>query len=329
MVASRKLSTDEVNALLEGLEASTSSQGGVAVDLSESSDVRQFSFGSDDLSVLGDYHALRMINERFARFSRAVFLPMLRIQPRISSFPPEVKTFDEYTSEIDNFMSLTTVRIEELRGSMLMVFDPGFISKLTDSYYGGTLTKTVNAKAEFTATEDRLIEILTRGLNEVLENSWRDLMPVTFKEQGREVNPQFASFVDGTDTVIICSFVVQLPNIDPATFQIIYPLQTLKPIASQLRSRIQSEIIDDDVTWRDRLERAVLDIPLLVDVLLAEPKIALSNLIHIKPGDVLPVQLAESVDIRLEENPFFEGEMGDVAGQLAVNLTKRLDSHSA
>ncbi len=83
------------------------------------------------------------------------------------------------------------------------------------------MTKTVNSKAEFTATEDRLIEILTRGLNEVLENSWRDLMPVTFKEQGREVNPQFASFVDGADTVIICSFVVQLPNIDPATFQII------------------------------------------------------------------------------------------------------------
>ena len=100
------------------------------------------------------------------------------------------------------------------------------------------MTKTVNSKAEFTATEDRLIEILTRGLNEVLENSWRDLIPVTFKEQAREVNPQFASFVDGADTVIICSFVVQLPNIDPATFQIIYPLQTLKPIASQLRSRI-------------------------------------------------------------------------------------------
>ena len=54
------------------------------------------------------------------------------------------------------------------------------------------------------------------------------------------------------------------------------------------------------------MERAVLDIPLLVDVLLAEPKIALKHLIHIKPGDVLPVQLTESVDIRLEENPFFE-----------------------
>ena len=135
MVASRKLSTDEVNALLEGLEASTSSQG-VGIDLAESSDVRQFSFGSDDLSVLGDYHALRMINERFARFSR-VFSCQCSASSRVSSFPPEVKTFDEYTSEIDNFMSLTTVRIEELRGTMLMVFDPSFISKLTDSYYGG------------------------------------------------------------------------------------------------------------------------------------------------------------------------------------------------
>ena len=53
MVASRKLSTDEVNALLEGLEASSSSQGGAGIDLAESSDVRQFTFGSEDLSVLG------------------------------------------------------------------------------------------------------------------------------------------------------------------------------------------------------------------------------------------------------------------------------------
>ena len=53
--------------------------------------------------------------------------------------------------------------------------------------------------------------------------------------------------MDGSDLVIICSFVVQLPDIDAATFDIIYPLQTLKPIASQLRSRVQSDVIDDDL----------------------------------------------------------------------------------
>ena len=63
-----------------------------------------------------------------------------------------------------------------------------------------------------------MIEIISSGLNDALEVSWRDLMPINLREQGREVNPQFTSFVDGSDLVIICSFVVQLPDIDAATF---------------------------------------------------------------------------------------------------------------
>ena len=100
----------------------------------------------------GDYYALRMINERFARMARQVFLPMLRIQPRISSFPPEVKTFDEYTAGIENFMSLNISRIEELRGSMLAVLSPTFISVLTNSYYGGKIKALATTRSEFTAT---------------------------------------------------------------------------------------------------------------------------------------------------------------------------------
>ena len=50
-------------------------------------------------------------------------------------------------------------------------------------------------------------------------------------------------------------FVVQLPGVDAANFDILYPLQTLKPIASLLRSRVQSDIIEDDtshgeINWR-------------------------------------------------------------------------------
>ena len=66
--------------------------------------------------------------------------------------------------------------------------------------------------------------------------SWRDLMSITLVGQGREVNTQFASVVDGSELVIICSFIVQLPGAGSDTIDVVYPLQTLKPIASQLRS---------------------------------------------------------------------------------------------
>ena len=92
-MASKKLTSDEVNALMEGLQSS--SQTGAAVDVATSNEVRPFAFGEDDLSLMGDYYALRLINERFARLVRSIFLPMLRLQPKINPFPPEVKTYDE------------------------------------------------------------------------------------------------------------------------------------------------------------------------------------------------------------------------------------------
>ena len=322
MASTRKLSTEEVNALIEGLdgdeEDSTSFEG------ADDTNVRPFAFGSDDLSLMGDYYALRMINERFARFARSIFLPMLRLQPRISSFPPEVKSFDEYAANIDGFMSMNISRMEELRGNMMMVIDPTFISILTNAYYGGKIEVLKSRRSEFTTTEDRLIELITKGLNEVLQDAWNDLTPTTISYQSREINPQFASFVDGSDLVIICSFVVQLPNIDAATFDIIYPLQILKPIASQLRSRVQSDISDDDETWRERMEKAVLEIPLKVRAKLSEPKLSMKSLLNLKQGDVFPIQIGEGVEILMDEELLFRGEIGDVSGQAAISLTSRI-----
>jgi flagellar motor switch protein FliM len=266
-----------------------------------------------------------MINERFCRMARSVFLPFLRIQPRISSFPPEVKTFDVYVQESDTFVSLTTSRMEELRGSQLMVIQPSFISLLTDSYYGGTTVQALKRyQGEFTATEQRVIEIVTEGLIQSLQTAWRDLLTVTIGVQGREENIQFASFVDGSDTVIVCSFVVQLPRGEPAQFDVIYPLQTLKPIASQLRSRVQSDFVQDDMSWRQKLEQAILNIPLQLTAEIAQPTTSLRNLIHLQEGDVYPMQLHDGIRVKVEERAIFEAQLGQVGAQTALNLTRRI-----
>ena len=323
MAATRKLTPEEVEALIEGLGTGSGSTSGLLNG--SDAEVRPFMFGSDDLSLLGDYHALRMINERFCRMARSVFLPFLRIQPRISSFPPEVKTFDLYVQESDTFVSLTTSRMEELRGSQLMVIQPSFISLLTDSYYGGTTVQALKRyQGEFTATEQRVIEIVTEGLIQSLQTAWRDLLTVTIGVQGREENIQFASFVDGSDTVIVCSFVVQLPRGEPAQFDVIYPLQTLKPIASQLRSRVQSDFVQDDMSWRQKLEHAILNIPLQLTAEIAQPTTSLRNLIHLQEGDVYPMQLHDGIRVKVEDRAIFEAQLGQVGAQTALNLTRRI-----
>ncbi len=318
---SRKLTTDEVNALMEGLSTGdVSKQSGIGNNL----DVAPYSFGTDDLSLMGDYYALRLINERFARFARSVFQPLLRLQPRISSFPPEVKTFDEYSSSLDSFMSLSTYRIEELRGSLLMVFSPTFISILTNAYYGGNIEVLKAVRQEFTATEERIIEMVNDGLTRELKTSWKDLTPINFTKLGREVNPQFTTFVDASDLVIICSFVVQLPGVDAANFDILYPLQTLKPIASLLRSRVQSDIVEDDISWREKLENAVLEIPLGVKATLSQPIVNISRLLRLNVGETLEIPISENLDVYVEDIKMFNGDLGEYKGNSAVNVNKKL-----
>ncbi len=319
-MSSRKLSSEEVDALMDGLQGSDYE---VQADVSDTAEVRSFQFGQDDLSLMGDYYALRLINERFARNARGVFLPMLRVQPRISPFPPEVKTFDEYCDGIDKFMNLNISRMEELRGPMLMTLGPKFISTLTASYYGGSIYQPDQKRTEFTTTEERVIELVHEGLSNCLSLAWADLMPITLSQQGREVNPQFASFVDGGELVIICAYLIQLPNGESVNLDIVYPLQTLKPIATQLRSRMQSDT-SDDVSWREKMENAILDISLNVTALLGEPVMSMGQLIRLQSGDVVPIQINEGVELRVENNPIFIADIGEVSGQAAISLTKRI-----
>ena len=319
-MSSRKLTSEEVDALMDGLQGSDYE---VQADVADSSEVRSFQFGEDDLSLMGDYYALRLINERFARHARSVFLPMLRLQPRISPFPPEVKTFDEYCEGIENFMNLNISRMEELRGPMLLTLGPKFISTLTASFYGGSIYQPDQKRTEFTSTEERVIELVYEGLSECLSAAWTDLIPVALTYQGREVNPQFASFVDGGELVIICAFLIQLPNGDSVNMDVVYPLQTLKPIASQLRSRMQSDT-SDDVSWRERMEHAILNIPLNVTALLGEPVMSMGQLIRLQSGDVVPIQVNEGIELRVENNPIFLADIGEVSGQAAISLTKRI-----
>lgn len=320
MAKPTKLSSTEVAALVGGLMDMDRPDG--SKPTLEGQDVRPYSFGSNDLSGFGDYHGLRVINERFCRIARQAFMPLLRFQPRISSFPPELRTFEDYRTGQDNFVSLTTTSIEELRGNHLMVLPPPFIALLTNAYYGGGIRPAPMQRNEFTGTEQRVIEILTDRLNGALQLAWRDLMPVSFAVQNREENMQFVAFADSEETVVICSFIVQLPGNEPASFDILYPLQMLKPIASQLRSRMQSDHMAEDRSWRDRLQQAVLGIPLQLSARLCQPELSLGRLMALREGDVLPVSLSGRVDVLIEGQALFEARAGEQGGQAAISILR-------
>jgi flagellar motor switch protein FliM len=159
-----------------------------------------------------------------------------------------------------------------------------------------------------------------------MEAAWKDLVDTKFDIQSREENIQLISFVDGDDTVIVCSFMVQMPQHDPVSFDIVYPLQTLKPISSQLRSRVQNEYAVDDRTWKERLQNAVLSVPLVLSAELGRPRTSLGKLWRSKVGDTFMMAVPENVLIKVAGQSVFKADVGKVGPNAAVSMKNRVRS---
>ena len=322
-MSDRKLSEEETAALLAGLDESPDQ---AATGLSPDGEVKNFVFGRDDMNLMGDFTALRLLNERFSRAVRMVFLPMLRFQPRINTFPPEIKTLDEYIEGLDSFMSLNIAKIEELRGGQaLFTFEPRFITLIVNRFYGGEgmsgpAEDSDDPRNEFTPTEERITRVLLEDMFKTLSSSWRELIDLTFNMQNSETNSQFLSFVEGADTVVVCNFVIQLPDTEPTQFDIVYPLQALKPLAPQLRSSIQADTGEPDASWQERLSQAVMDVTMPLTSRIAEPSISIEEMMLLKTGTILQITPIENVEVFVSDKKFFNARMGDVEGTSAIRL---------
>lgn len=320
MAKQRKLSATEVAALVGGLTHEETKAP--ETEIVNGKPVRAYSFTAAKDSSIGDYHGLRIVHERFCRVARAAFLPMLRFQPRLSSFLPELMTFEEYRNGQENFLSLTISSSEELRGNQLIVFPPSFIALLTNTYYGGGVLTPKVRRSEFTATEHRVIELITDRLNSALELAWRDLLPVGFSAISRDENMQFLTFADNSEKVVSFSFMVEIPGQEAASFDILYPLQLFKPISNLLRSRTQSDQLTEDRSWREKLEVAIMNIPLTLSARLCQPPVSVARLTQIENDDVIPVTLGTSVDVLIEGVPFFQAQPGEQAGKAAIAILR-------
>jgi len=318
MAPNRKLSNEEVSALIEGLNTGEiAAASGTLPEI----EYKPFQLGNEDASLLGDLHTLRLINERFGRQVRNVLLPMLRFQPRITTLPPESKRFDEHMKGVDAFTSQSIARADTLKSLILVRVPPRLISILVNTFFGGKGDCNVTRQTEFTPTEERILQVVLEGALRTLEEAWREVYPVNFEFMNSETNPAFTSFVDGQEIVVVNSFVVQLPFSKPATIDIVYPRQGLKQIATILRSKIQHTSDGRDMQWAQLLYDALMEVPLNFIPRIAEPNIRLGQLVDIHEGMVVEIPAFEKVDIFVEGEPMFEATIGERDGKIAVRIT--------
>ena len=317
------LSQDEIDALLHGVSGGdVDTEGG---DDLEAGEARNYDFASEDRIVRGRMPTLEMVNERFSRSFRISLFNMLRRSAEISVSGVDMVKFSEYIHTLFVPTSLNMIKIRPLRGTALLVFDPKLVYILVDNFFGGDGRYHAKIEGrEFTPTEQRVIQMLMELAFKDLRDAWAPVMDVDFEYINREVNPQFANIVSPTEVVVVSKVHIELEG-GGGDLHITMPYSMLEPMRDILDAGVQSDRTDVDDRWIGAMREEVKNAEVELSSVLAEATLSLRDVLRMKPGDIIPIEMPELVTLRAEDIPIFRGKLGIANEQMAIKILKQVE----
>jgi len=321
MSANDLLSQDEIDALLHGVD-----DGKVETEADDIHDgeARGYDFNSQDRIVRGRMPTLEMINERFARYYRTSLFNMLRRTADISASGVQMLKFSEFVHTLFVPTSLNLVRINPLRGKGLCVLDPKLVFSVVDNYFGGSgRFHTKIEGRDFTPTELRVVKLLLDQIFTDMTEAWKPVLPVSYEYLGSEVNPQFANIVSPSEVVVVTTFSIDLES-GGGDLHIVMPYSMVEPIRDLLDAGVQSDRGDKDERWERALRSRIKLADLELNSTLAEATISLKEMAELKKGDIIPLDIPETVEICTSDIPLFRGQLGVSGGNYAIKIRDKI-----
>ncbi len=316
------LSQDEIDALLHGVD-----EGEVETGAEEApkEGIQSYDFTSQDRIVRGRMPTLEMINERFARHFRISLFNLLRRSAEIAVEGVKVTKFGEYVHSLYVPTSLNMVKVPPLRGTALFVIDPKLVFTVVDTFFGGDGKFYAKIEGrEFTPTENRVIQMLLQEVFACLEEAWAPVMKLRFEYLNSEVNPQFANIVSPSEIVVVSKFDIDLEG-GSGSLHVTMPYSMIEPIRDLLDAGVQSDRADADERWGIALREEIKQAQVEASATLVEKQMTLGDILALEPGDIIPVDLPEEVELQVEEVPVFKGQFGVSNGYNAIRITGRVE----
>jgi flagellar motor switch protein FliM len=314
------LSQDEIDALLHGVD-----DGLVQTDnAAEPGSVKSYDLTSQDRIVRGRMPTLEMINERFARYTRISMFNMLRRSADVAVGGVQVMKFGEYVHSLYVPTSLNLVKIKPLRGTALFILDAKLVFKLVDNFFGGDGRHAKIEGREFTPTELRVVRMVLEQAFVDLKEAWQAIMEVNFEYINSEVNPAMANIVGPSEAIVVSTFHIELDG-GGGDLHVTMPYSMIEPVREMLDAGFQSDLDDQDERWINALRQDVLDVDVPIGATVARRQLKLRDILHMQPGDVIPVEMPDEMIMRANGVPAFKVKMGSHKGNLALQVIEPIE----
>ena len=321
MAYEQQLSQGEVDALLQGVSGEAEE---VSATPSAPSGPPAYRFGSDERIVRSRLHTLEVINERFARQLRTALLTYIRRNADISVGAIQIQKYGDFIRNLPVPANINLMQMKPLRGTALFVFDPKLVFLVIDNLFGSDGRYHVRVEGrDFTLTEQRIIKRLLNLTLESYGSAWQPIYPLDFEYVRSEMHARLANIVTPNEVVVNTTFQIEFGPVG-GTLNVCIPYSMIEPIRGLLANPLQDEV-EVDKRWVKQLEKQVqsADVELRAQFLTVQSSIG--QLLKLQVGDVLPVDIPESVVARVNGVPVMECGYGTSNGHYALRVQKMIN----
>ena len=313
------LSQDEVDALLKGV---TGESDEPEAEEDDAGGVRLYNLGTQERIVRGRMPTLELINERFARYLRIGLFNYMHRTTEISVGPIRVQKYSEFIRNLVVPTNLNLVAAKPLRGTSLFVLDPNLVFLVVDNMFGGDGRFHTRVEGrDFTPTEQRIIQGLLGVVFREYSRSWKPVYEISFEYIRSEMNSQFANIATPSEIVVSTTFSLEFGG-TAADMHICFPYSMVEPIRDLLYSSMQSDQLSTDQRWIVMLRKQLKDAEVEVAAHLATTTATLGEVLRMKAGDIIPINIPEVIVANVDDIPLMECRYGQQGGQYALKVER-------
>ncbi|MDR1647383.1 MAG: flagellar motor switch protein FliM [Zoogloeaceae bacterium] len=319
-MASDFLSQEEVDALLKGVTGEEDEPEAKAPE--DPHAVKSYNLGTQERIVRGRMPTLELINERFARCLRIGLFNFMHRNVEVSVEPIKVQKYSEFIRNLVVPTNLNLITANPLRGTGLVVFEPSLVFLVIDNMFGGDgrFHSRVEGR-DFTSTENRIIQGLLNVVFAEYERSWKPVHELKMGYIRSEMNSQFANIATPSEIVISTAFSLEFSGI-AANMHICFTYSTLEPIRDLLHSTMQSDQISSDRRWVGQLRRQLQNAEVELVAQLGQSEITLGQILKLREGDVIPLEIPETLSVEVDKVAIMECRYGQQNGQYALKVER-------
>jgi flagellar motor switch protein FliM len=317
------LTQEEVDALLQGITGDSQKTEAAPV---EAGGVRTYDLASQERIVRGRMPTVEVVNERFARNLRLGLFNLIRKTPEISIGSIEVHKYSHFLRELVVPTNFNIVGVKPLRGAGLVVCEPSLVFAVIDALFGGCGKFHTRIEGrDFSPTEQRVIRRLVDAVCADYQKAWQGIYPLELQYQRSEMQPQFANIAAPSEVVVSTRFTLEIGEAS-GSVHLCIPYATLEPIRDVLYNQTQSDATSPDRRWVNLLTAQIQGAEVDLVATLAHTQATVEQLLALKPGDFLELDLDPTIQAKVDGVPVFDCSYGTSNGHYAVKIDRLISS---